>query len=144
VRFRSDLVPTWPCEFASGVGLSAWFVLVVILGTTRALYYEHGLGPPGLGMAVVRPIVILCGMVAGQKSLNQTFGGVPLWLLAGVHVVRILGVSFLILYSTGASARAFCSGCWLGRHFCRRNRAGGGVVCLPVDGKRSADSMALE
>ena len=27
---------------------SAWFVLVVILSATRALYYEHGLGTPAL------------------------------------------------------------------------------------------------
>jgi hypothetical protein len=27
--------------------LGAWFVLVVILGATRALHYEHGIGTPG-------------------------------------------------------------------------------------------------
>ncbi len=36
--------------------LSAWFVVVVILAATRALYYEHGLGAPGLGVAVALPI----------------------------------------------------------------------------------------
>src|SRR5439155_14306138 len=40
----------------SDAWLSAWFVLVVILAATRALYYEHGLGTPGLGLAVALPI----------------------------------------------------------------------------------------
>jgi len=39
--------------------LSAWFVLVVVLAATHALYYEHGLGAPGLGIAVAFPIAIL-------------------------------------------------------------------------------------
>jgi len=29
------------------------FVLVVILGGTEALHYQHGLGVPGLGLAVL-------------------------------------------------------------------------------------------
>src|SRR5437870_5518310 len=38
------------------VSLSLWFVLVVILAATRALYYEHGIGAPGVGIAVRRRI----------------------------------------------------------------------------------------
>ena len=81
--------------------LSSWFVVVVILAATRALYYEHGLGSPGLGIAVALPIVILCGVVARAKSLREGFHRVPLWLLVGVHTVRLLGVSFIILYVAG-------------------------------------------
>lgn len=81
--------------------LSGWFVLVVILGATRALYYEHGLGSPGLGMAVVLPIVVLCLSVARVKFLRENFHRVPLWLLIGVHTIRLLGVSFIILYAAG-------------------------------------------
>jgi hypothetical protein len=83
------------------VGLAAWFVLVVILAATHALYYEHGLGTPGLGMAVVLPIVILCLLAARRNSLGETFRRVPVWLLVGVHTVRVLGISLVILYSTG-------------------------------------------
>jgi hypothetical protein len=82
-------------------GLSAWFVLVVILAATRALYYEHGLGTPGLGIAVAFPIVILCVVVARVQSLREGFYRVPFWLLVGVHTVRLLGISFIILYSAG-------------------------------------------
>jgi len=83
----------------SAAWLSAWFVLVVILAATRALYYEHGLGTPGLGMAVALPIAILCITVTRIKSLRDAFRRVPLWLLVGVHMVRLLGVSFVVLYA---------------------------------------------
>src|SRR5438876_10612372 len=88
-------------RFRATVGLSAWFVLVVILAATRALYYEHGLGAPGLGIAVAVPIAVLCIVVARTQALREEFHRVPLWLLVGVHVVRLLGISFIILYTTG-------------------------------------------
>ena len=81
--------------------LSVWFVLVVILAATRALYYEHGLGTPGLGFAVVLPIVILFLAVARAKSLREAFHRVPVPLLVSVHTVRVLGISFVVLYAAG-------------------------------------------
>jgi hypothetical protein len=81
--------------------LSGWFVLVVILAATRALYYQGGTGTPGLGIAVVLPIASLCLVVARVKSLREAFHRVPLWLLVGVHAIRLLGISFIILYATG-------------------------------------------
>jgi len=78
---------------------SGWFVLVVILAATRALHYQYGLGTPGLGIAVALPIAILCIVVARIESLRETFHRVPLSLLIGVHTVRVLGISFIILYS---------------------------------------------
>jgi len=79
--------------------LAAWFVVVVILAATRALYYEHGLGTPGLGLAVALPIAVLCATVARVQSLRESFHRVPLWLLVGVHMVRVLGISFVVLYA---------------------------------------------
>jgi hypothetical protein len=81
------------------VGLSLWFILVVILAATRALYYEGGLGAPGLGLAVALPIGVLCLAVARVQSLREGFRRVPMWLLVGVHAVRLLGITFVILYA---------------------------------------------
>src|SRR6266705_3906664 len=83
------------------VGLGIWFIIVVILAATRALYYEPGLGTPGLGLAVVLPVAILCLAVARIQSLRENFHRVPLWLLVGVHTVRLLGVNFVILFAAG-------------------------------------------
>ena len=85
----------------SAAWLSVWFVLVVILAATRALYYEHGLGTPGLGLAVTLPIAILCITVACVKSLREGFHRVSLSLLVGVHTVRLLGITFIVLYGAG-------------------------------------------
>ena len=83
----------------AAVGLSAWFALVVILAATRVLYYERGLGAPGLGIAVALPIAVLCFVVARTQSLREAFRRVSLWLLIRVHMVRLLGISFIILYA---------------------------------------------
>jgi hypothetical protein len=126
------------------LSLSSWFVVVVILAATRALYYEHGLGSPGLGIAVALPIVILCIVVSRATSLREGFHRVPLWLLVGVHAVRLLGISFIILYAAGRLPRAVRSGCWLGRYFCWSNRLPGCMARVSTTGKRSADIMDLE
>jgi hypothetical protein len=90
---------TAPARIRIVAWLTAWFVVVVVLAATRALYYEGGAGAPGLGIAVVLPIVVLCVLVARVPSLHEAFRHVPLWLLVGVHTVRLLGVSFIVLYA---------------------------------------------
>src|SRR5262245_6080997 len=69
--------------------------------SARALYYERGLGTPGLGFAVLLPIVILFLVVARAKSLREAFHRVPVPLLVSVHTVRVLGISFVVLYAAG-------------------------------------------
>ena len=90
-----------PARIRIAAWLSAWFVIVAILAATRALYYERGLGAPGLGIAVALPIAVLCILVACVQPLRDALHRVPLWLLVGVHTVRLLGISFVILYAAG-------------------------------------------
>ncbi len=54
-----------------------------------------------MGIAVALPIAVLCIVVARVHSLREGFSRVPLWLLAGVHTVRVLGIMFVILYAAG-------------------------------------------
>jgi hypothetical protein len=98
---------------------------VVILAATRALYYEGGLGAPGLGVAVALPIAVLCIVVARTQALREEFHRVPLWLLVGVHVVRLLGISFIILYTGGRLPAPFASAAGWGDIFV-------GATALPV------------
>jgi hypothetical protein len=46
-----------------GAGLGVWFVVVVILAATEAFYYRRAFGTPGLGLAVVLPVVALSFIV---------------------------------------------------------------------------------
>lgn len=77
--------------------LAGWFVIVVILAATRALHDQDGIGAPGLGLAVAIPIALMWLALMRLPWLREGLDGVPLALLAGVHIVRILGVDFLIL-----------------------------------------------
>lgn len=81
--------------------LGAWFVVVAVLASTRALHDEPGLGTPALGFAVVLPIVILSLAVRRSPRLRPALDRVPLWLLIGVNTVRVLGVFFVLLYVAG-------------------------------------------
>lgn len=107
--------------------LAAWFVVVVILAATRALYYKHGLGAPGLGSAVALPIAVLCFVVARVKSLREAFQRVPLWLLVGVHTVRLLGISFMVLYAASRLPAPFAPVAGWGDIFV-------GATALPIAG----------
>ena len=84
-----------------GAAFAAWFFLVTLLGATQALHFEHGIGVPGLGIAVLLPIVILGVSVLRSAALRRALLAMPLSLLIGVNTIRILGVVFLILYGAG-------------------------------------------
>jgi hypothetical protein len=82
-------------------GLAVWFVLVTVMAATEVLHYQHGFGVPGLGVAIILPIVILSIRVLRSPSLFQALHAIPLSMLVGVNVIRIFGVMFLILYAAG-------------------------------------------
>jgi hypothetical protein len=84
-----------------GAGLGAWFVVVVALAATEAFHYQGRIGVSGLGLAVVLPIVILSATVLRSAALRQALNTIPLSLLIGVNVVRVLGVMFVLLYLGG-------------------------------------------
>jgi hypothetical protein len=81
--------------------LAAWFVVVVVLAATQALHYETGPGAPALGLAVVLPIGLLAIALLRIPTLRTGLDQAPLVLLTAVHAVRILGVSFVLLYDDG-------------------------------------------
>jgi hypothetical protein len=82
-------------------GLSVWFMLVTLMAATEVLHYEHGFGVPGLGIAVMLPIVILWVAVLRSPTLHRALRAIPLSMLIGINVVRAFGVTFLLLYSAG-------------------------------------------
>ena len=84
-----------------GAGLGLWFVVVVALAVTEAFHYQGRIGVSGLGLAIALPIVILCVTVLRSAPLRQALSAIPLSLLIGVNVVRVLGVMFVLLYLGG-------------------------------------------
>lgn len=83
------------------IWLAAWYVVVTLLAAFNILTYPHGLGTPGLGAAVIVPLVVLVAIVLRSASLRLALTEMPLAMLVGVHAIRVLGVYFLILYVQG-------------------------------------------
>ncbi len=131
-------------RFRIAVGLGVWFIIVVILAATRALYYEHGLGTPGLGLAVALPIAIFCLTVGRVQSLRDAFHRVPFWLLVGRAHGPPARREFYHSLRGRSFARAVRSGRRLGRHLCRSNRCPSRVACLSADRKCSDACLDLE
>jgi hypothetical protein len=78
--------------------LTGWFCLVLAAGATGA-FSQIGIGTPGLGLAVVIPIAVLSAVVLGTASGRELVRRVPLTALVGIHSLRMLGLSFVLLYA---------------------------------------------
>jgi hypothetical protein len=78
--------------------LTAWFCLVLTAGATGALARPIGPGVPGVGVAVLIPFTLLTLLVLGTPGGRELLRRVPLAALVGVHSVRVLGISFVLLY----------------------------------------------
>lgn len=82
-------------------GLTAWFIVVTAMAAMEVLHDQHGLGVPGLGVAVMLPIVVLSVRALRSPSLRRGLQSIPLSMLVGVNVIRSFGVMFLLLYAAG-------------------------------------------
>lgn len=85
-----------------GVGIGAWFALAALLGVMGV--FASPVLPVGVavGIAVFAPVILAFGRVARTRGL-----GIPLTTLVAVHIGRILGVSFLLLYWAGRLPSTF-------------------------------------
>lgn len=83
-----------------GIALAGWFAVVTILGAAGFFLPEGG-GTPAIGLAVALPVI--AGIIAfrGSAVVRALAYDVPLEWLAAVHVGRLLGVFFLLLYASG-------------------------------------------
>jgi hypothetical protein len=79
--------------------LAGWFCLVLAAGATGVLARPIGPGIPGVGVAVLIPIAVLSLLVLGTAGGRELVGRVPLAALVGVHGVRVLGITFVLLYA---------------------------------------------
>jgi hypothetical protein len=82
---------------AFAIGL--WFLIVITLGATGALGPHSAAGVPGLGAAVAVPLAALVCAFLVIRSTREAMSAIPVWVLIAVNSVRILGVSFLLLYA---------------------------------------------
>jgi hypothetical protein len=83
----------------AAIVIAVWLAAVVALGATGVLGNEHGLGTPGLGVAVLLPIVALSVAFLKIPAARAALSAIPLWVLIAANSLRILGFTFLVLYA---------------------------------------------
>ena len=77
--------------------LTFWFCLVLTAGATGAL--AHSIGPvPGVGVAVLIPLALLTLLVLGTTRGREGVRRIPIAALGGVQGLRVLGITFVLLY----------------------------------------------
>ncbi len=81
-----------------GAALTAWFCLILAAGATGAFARPIGPGIPGIGIGVLIPTILLTLLVLGTARGRELVRRVPMAALVGVHSVRILGITFVLLY----------------------------------------------
>jgi hypothetical protein len=79
--------------------LAGWFGLVMAAGATGAFAAQTGIGVAGVGLGVVIPIALLSLLVLARARGRELVKQAPLPALIGVHAVRVLGISFVLLYA---------------------------------------------
>jgi hypothetical protein len=84
---------------AVAAAFSGWFGLVLAAGATDVLARPIGPGVPGVGVAVVIPLLLLSLLVLGTAGGRELVRRVPLAALVGIHSVRVLGLTFVLLYA---------------------------------------------
>jgi len=91
----------------AALALALWFLIVITLGATGALGPHSAAGVPGLGAAVAVPLAALACAYLINRSTREAMSAIPVWVLIAINSVRILGVSFLLLYSAHRLAAPF-------------------------------------
>jgi hypothetical protein len=89
------------------VAFTAWFVLVVLLSVFDVFDPVRGFGVPALGFAVIVPIVVLAFAALGSADRFARVSAIPMPALIAVHILRILGLQFLLLWSAGRLTAPF-------------------------------------
>ena len=78
------------------VGLSAWFVIAAALSLAGAF------ASPALPVGVALAIAVFAPVLAAAVIVARTQShGIPLTALVAVHIGRVLGAAFLMLYAAG-------------------------------------------
>jgi len=80
--------------------MAAWFFVAVTLAATGAVSPD-GLGTPGLGVAVLLPIVAIAFLTPRIAVLRNALYNIPISVLIGVNALRVFGYFFIIHYDAG-------------------------------------------
>ena len=124
----ATLALTIPAPTAHRIGfagvLAIWFFTAVALAATGVVGPDK-LGTPGVGVAVLLPILAVAYLASRWGVLRNALFGIPLPVLIGVNAVRVFGIFFVILYADGRLPAPFAPSAGWGDVFV-------GLTALPV------------
>jgi hypothetical protein len=93
--------------------LLAWFLFSVVGGLTGL--FANAKGPPvALGLSVLSPVVLFLLFYATLGSFRQQLQKIDLGLLVNLHVIRIIGLWFIIDFYRGMLPLGFAMPAGLG------------------------------
>jgi hypothetical protein len=89
------------------VAFAVWFVLIVVLAALNVFDPFRGFGVPALGFAVVVPMVVMALAARSSAERLARVMAMSMTALIAIHVLRILGLEFLLLWSGGRLTAPF-------------------------------------
>ena len=108
----------WPA--ASGITsvvavvLAAWFVLIVLLGASRAFVTPPGVLPLPIAIGVVAPVLVFLSAYGLSRQFREFVLTADLRLMTGIQAWRAAGFGFLALYAHGVLPAVFALPAGLG------------------------------
>ena len=79
--------------------LAAWFVVIVLLGASRAFVTPAGVLPLPIAIGVTVPVLVFLGAYWMSRQFREFVLTADLRLVAGIHAWRAAGFAFLALYA---------------------------------------------
>jgi hypothetical protein len=89
------------------IAFTAWFALVVLLTAFDVFDPVRGFGVPALGLAIIVPIAVLAFAALGSADRFARVAAIPMPALIATHILRVLGLQFLLLWSAGRLTAPF-------------------------------------
>ncbi len=83
-----------------GALLGGWFGLIAALAALQIFDPYRGLGAPAMGIAVLAPVIAFAYASRRSPAVHAAVLAAPVPFLIAIHVVRVLGLSFVLLYAS--------------------------------------------
>jgi hypothetical protein len=96
-----------PARLRIIAGFALWFTLIVLASALDLLDPVKGFGVPALGFAILVPIAVMAFAAAGSGERWQQVRAIPMPALILPHVLRILAIQFLLLWTGGRLTAPF-------------------------------------
>lgn len=92
---------------AVAAAFGVWFSMVTMMAWGEVLHGPGVARLAGIGLTVSAPILIMVGAALASGRVRQALRRIPISSLVGLHTVRVLGLSFVVLYAQGRLPATF-------------------------------------